>query len=61
MKYKYEKRNIRNNNRRRAAQKFYKKNAKLIDEWKECLLKAVDEYYEDIPEKYEKEVVDLIV
>ena len=21
--------------------KFYKKNAKLIDEWKECLLKAV--------------------
>lgn len=60
MKYKYEKKGIFGTTTvEELHKKFYKKNAKLIDEWKECLLKAVDEYYEGIPEKYEKEVVRL--
>lgn len=60
MKYKYEKKGIFGTTTvEELLKKFYKKNAKLIDEWKECLLKAADEYYEDIPEKYEKEVVRL--
>ena len=59
-KYKYEKKGIFGTTTvEELHKKFYKKNAKLIDEWKECLLKALDEYFEDVTENYEKEVVKL--
>ena len=59
-KYQYEKKGIFGTTTvEELHKKFYKKNAKLIDEWKECLLKALDEYFEDVTENYEKEVVKL--
>lgn len=59
-KYKYEKKGIFGTTTvEELHKKFYKKNAKLIDEWKECLLKALDQYFVDVTENYEKEVVRL--